>query len=942
MDIQQLRSWIFELYAPLEDERQYIVFDAARGNLLIDIPPYSERALRLIQGAGRASLLLATNAARAAEAHRYRETLGVQIAVHEDDAAAVSGGADLVLKPDDLVRPDTRVFRVKNKGQGATVVLVRKSGGVLFSGDLDLASEGAKQLMPLTFSSVLSSKRAPIWNAGRDTLMQLQRELPRSRKQFGILLPPPWDRAYKGRLEDKMYHHDVIVPQEDTAARVAAMGPATLVVASATRETLERAKRPLPSRGVANGDGAGAPPSPPAPSAPPAPSVQPRAAAGAPAPATPREPRPRPKPFAEDWRATSTDRPATTIANAATDIVPEATGFKPRPLGERFRHVPIEDLVGSPYVDYIWGGIDVSPDGAEVAFAWNKTGTFEIYSAPIERERIFQLTDAKERSVSPRWAPDASQLACLRDRGGNERFDIWLVDRDGEKERNLTNEPDVMHRDITWSPDGSHIAYVANADGKGFAIHVVDVATGTKRALTEGKFDDALPRWSPDGKRILFSSRRDSVRTNSDLYVISVDGGTATKLETRDVDGESLEGDWSDDGSRIAFATNIRRRYEVAVATLEDDRVTRVEPLTKSIYDETSPAWRPDGRAVLYLHNEEAEVSIRRVFVVSHADHAVADRPGVHQSIRVGSDGDQVAYLFSGAREPWDVYVTRERMTEPRRLTRSLPATIDPATLVEPVHVRYPGAMGSEIPALLYIPHAEAIRGDGPPPAIVHVHGGPTSQHYRWWDRASQWFANNGYVVLAPNVRGSTGYGREFQEGNRQDWGGKDLEDVVKGIDWLAKQRIADPKRVGIYGGSYGGYLTLMSLAMYPDRYAAGVSVVGVVSWNTMYETTRGDLREYLTREFGDPKRDAERYRERSPLTHVSKIESPLMILQGENDPRVPLAEAEQVVAALRSAGKMHEYYVYKGEGHGFRTRENMIDSVRRAGEWFDRYLLRA
>ena len=918
MDIQQLRSWIFELYTPLDDERQYIVFDAARGNLLIDIPPYSERALRLIQGAGRASLLLATNAARAAEAHRYRETLGIQIAVHEDDAAAVVGGADLVLKPDDLVRPDTRVLRVKGAHQGATVVLVRKSGGVLFSGDLDLASEGAKQLIPLAFSAVLSSKRAPVWNAGRDVLLQLQRELPKPRKQFGILLPPPWDRAYQGRLEDKMYHHDVIVPKEDTAAREAAMGPATLVVASATRETQEAAKRPLPSRGALAGDGAGA--------------------TAAPA----REPRPRPKPFAEDWRATSTERPPTTIANPPTDIVPSAADFKPRSIGERFRRVPIADLVGSPYVDYVWGGIDLSPDGAEVAFAWNRSGTFEIYSAPIDRERIYQLTDAKERSVSPRWSPDAKQLAFLRDRGGNERFDIWLVDRDGETERNLTDEPDVMHRDIAWSPEGSRIAYVANAGGKAFAVHVVDVATGRKRSLTDGELDDALPRWSPDGTRLLFSSRREPVRTNSDLFLISADGGAITKLETRGADGESVEGAWSRDGARIAFTTNIRRRYEVAVADLGGDRVARVEPLTKSIFDESAPAWRPDGRAVLYLHNEEAEVSIRRVFVVSHADHAVADRPGVHQSIRVGPDGDEVAYLFSGAREPWDVYVTRERMTEPLRLTRSLPATIDPETLVEPIHVRYPGAMGSEIPALLYVPYAEALRGEGPLPAIVHVHGGPTSQHYRWWDRASQWFANNGYVVLAPNIRGSTGYGREFQEGNRHDWGGKDLEDVVKGVEWLANQRIADPKRVGIYGGSYGGYTTLMALGMYPDRFAAGVSVVGVVSWKTMYETTRGDLREYLVREFGDPEMDADRYRQRSPLTHVAKIDAPLLILQGENDPRVPLSEAEQVVAALRSAGKMHEYYVYKGEGHGFRTRENMIDSVRRAGEWFDRYLLRA
>src|SRR5258706_6033579 len=259
-----------------------------------------------------------------------------------------------------------------------------------------------------------------------------------------------------------MYHHDVIVPKEDTAAREAAMGPATLVVASATRETIERARRRLQGR-ADDGDGAGAPPAPAA-------GARSRASAAVAAPAaSPREPRPRPKPFAEDWRATSTERPATTIANAATDIVPEATGFKPRPLGERFRHVPIEDLVGSPYVDYVWGGIDVSPDGAEVAFAWNKSGTFEIYSAPIERERIYQLTDAKERTVSPRWSPDGKQLACLRDRGRNERLDNLLVDRDGERERHVKNGPDGMHRQMGRSPEEARSSHVSNGVDPDFA-----------------------------------------------------------------------------------------------------------------------------------------------------------------------------------------------------------------------------------------------------------------------------------------------------------------------------------------------------------------------------------------------------------------------------------------------------------------------------------------
>ncbi len=917
MDIQQLRSWIFELYEPLENERQYIVFDAARGNLLIDLPPYGERPLRLIQGIGRASLLVATNAVRAREAQRYREALGLRIAAHADDAAAIPGGPDVVLSDDELVRPGARAIRVKGQGEGATVVLLSKAGGVLVCGDLDLASEAAKQLEALEFSAVLSARRAPMWNAGRDTLLQLQRDLPKPHRLFSILVPPPWDRQYKGRLEDKMTNHEIIVPKEDTSPREAAMGPETLVVSRQARDLIERAKHPAAATPAARaGDGGGAPPAPP------------------------KETK-RPKPFAEDWDAPGTERPPTTIANPPTDIVPAAGVYRPRPLGERFQHVAIEDLVGSPSVDWNFGAIDLSPEGDEVAFSWNKTGNFEIYSAPIEKPTLYQLTDGSERSVSPRWAPDGKQLAFLRDRGGDERWDIWLVDRDGEHERDLTNEPGVSHRDIAWSPDGRYIAYVANTGGRGFGVSVIELGSGVKKALTDGAHDDFQPRWSPDGKRIIFASRREKVRTNVGTYIVPADGTVVSFLDTREgKDGESQQASFSPEGDRIAFTTNVRGRYEPAIAKLgpTGDRVTQVEYLTQNIHDETEPVWRPDGRGVLFLHSEESEVSVRRVFTASHATHSVADRPGVHASAHLGPDSDLVAFLWSGARDPWDVYITGERMVAPKRLTRSLPAAIDPATLVEPIHVRYPGADGREIPALLYVPHAEALRGGALPPAIVHIHGGPTGQHLRWWDRASQWFANNGYVVLAPNIRGSTGYGREFQEANRGDWGGKDLQDVVKGVDWLAKEGIADPKRVGAYGGSYGGFMTLMVLTQAPDRFAAGVSVVGVVSWKTLYETTRGDLRDYLERELGDPAKVPDLYRDRSPLTHVSQIKAPLLVLQGANDPRVPQSEATQMIDALRKGGKTFDEHVYEGEGHGFRTRENMIDSLRRATEWFDRY----
>ena len=916
MDIHQLRSWIFELYEPLENERQYIVYDEQRGNLLIDAPPFSERALRLVRGAGPASLLVATNAARAVDAAKYRERLGLQVAVHADDADGVPGGPDLVLGDDELVRPDARAIRVHANGEGATVLLLRKAGGVLVCGDLDLASDAARALLPLHFSVVLSARRSPMWNAGKDNLLTLQDELPKPQKQFGILLQAPWDREYKGRLEDKLVPHDPIVPREVTAPREAAMGPETLVVATAARELVERPRRPLPAAAAATASGAAQQ------------SVKSSS---------------RPKSFAEDWDARGTARPPTTIANPPTDIQPPPPVVAPRSIGDRFRRLSVEELAGVPFVDYQWGGIDLSPDGSEVAFSWNRSGTFEIFSAPLDGKRIFQLTGANERSVWPRWSPDAKQLAFLRDRGGDERFDIWLVDREGERERNLTNEPGVTHRDIAWSPDGTKIAYTANAGAKGFGIDVIDVTTGAKRALTDGSRDDLQPQWSPDGTVLVFWSRRDDVRTNADLYVVAAAGGDATRLETRGGnDGESIDPRWSPDGTRISFTTDTRGRQEVAIATYAERELGRIEHMTESIHDEYAAVWRPDGRGLAYLHNEDATVSLRRVFAVSHADHAVSDIPGMHASPDIGPDNDTTAFLFSSPSRPWDVYVTRERAIEARAITRSLPATIDPATLVEPSHVRYPGAGGEEVPALLFLPYAEALRGEKIPPAIINIHGGPTSQHHREWNVATQIFVNAGFVVLEPNPRGSLGYGKKWREANRRDWGGKDLEDVARGAAWLGDQKLADPARIGVYGVSYGGYLTLMSLALRPDRFAAGVSVVGIVSWKTMAETTRGDLREYLFRELGDPATDADLYRDRSPLTHASKIRAPLLVLQGENDPRVPRSEAEQVVKALRDGGKPHEYHVYPGEGHGFRVTENRIDALRRALNWFDRHLRRA
>ena len=912
MDIHQLRSWIFELYEPLEDERQYIIFDRARGNLLIDAPPFSERALRLIRGAGPASLLLITNGARGGDAAKYRDALGVQIAAHADDAAFVPGGVDLVLENEALVRPDAKVIRVGDDGDGATVVLGRKAGGVLFCGDLDLGSDAAGQLTKIRFSSVLSARRAPMWNAGRDTLQFLQRELPQPRKRFGILLQAPWDRAYKGRLEDQMKPNPLIVPAEETAAREAAMGSGTLVAADQVRARTEAAPRPARS-GTPVAAQTAAPPA--------------RATA-------------RPQSFAEDWKAQGTISPATTMAEPPADLRPAPPRLHPVPFGEGFRRLDVALVAGLPTVDFLWGGIDLSSDGREVAFSWNQTGVYELYSAPIAEDRIIQLTESGTRSVSPRWSPDGSQIAFLRDNIGTERFGIWLVDRDGTHERRLVFDEGVTYRDIDWSPEGRSIICVANVGGKRFSIQRIDVASGIRSALTDGTFEDARPQHSPDGTWILFESRRTGSRVDSDLYVMPAGRGDAVRLETRDgKSGDSLYPRWSPDGRTIAFTTSARGRKEIALVDWDGTSATGLRYLTESPFDEQQPQWRPDGRGVIYLQDKDASRTVHRVFSVSHATTPVMDLPGMYQSQRVGPDSETVVATFSAARRPTDVWVREGDQVTSRPLTSSIGTEVDPKLLVEPTHVRYPSADGREIPALLYMPHAEAVQGAGLPGAVLYIHGGPTAQHYRQWDPTAQLLANRGLVVLAPNVRGSTGYGREHQEANRRDWGGKDLADVVAGVDWLVKERIADRERVGITGGSYGGYMTLLALAKHPDRFAAGVSNCGVVSWKTLFDTTRGDLREYLSRELGDATRDAALYADRSPLTHAAGIRAALLVLQGANDPRVPKGEALQIIEALERAGVPHQYHEYADEGHGFSKTENRIDALERTVDWLTKYL---
>jgi dipeptidyl aminopeptidase/acylaminoacyl peptidase len=300
-------------------------------------------------------------------------------------------------------------------------------------------------------------------------------------------------------------------------------------------------------------------------------------------------------------------------------------------------------------------------------------------------------------------------------------------------------------------------------------------------------------------------------------------------------------------------------------------------------------------------------------------------------------DGKSVLLTHQSSQRPSDLWVYDLVSSKPRQLTYSAVAGLNPKDLPEAQLVHYKSFDGKMISAFLWVPFN--LKRDGTNPAVVLPHGGPTGQTTDYFNSAAAALASRGYVCIAPNVRGSTGYGMEFQKANYQDLGGGDLKDEVFARQFLIDTGYLDAKKVGITGGSYGGFMTLMAIGKTPDLWAAAVEMYGIIDWYTMLQHEDPFLQQYERSLMGDPEKDRAVFEAASPIKYIRDEKAPLLVLQGENDIRVPKEEAEQVVAILKKEGRTVDAHYYPAEGHGFSKRENQIDSLRRTVEWFDKYL---
>jgi dipeptidyl aminopeptidase/acylaminoacyl peptidase len=638
-----------------------------------------------------------------------------------------------------------------------------------------------------------------------------------------------------------------------------------------------------------------------------------------------------------------------------------------------------------PGVDDLFALKDVrdpqlSPDGRWVAYTVTVTDLkgdkreTRVWTVPADGGPSLPMTAAGSSASRPRWSPDGRFLSFLAERKGDAADDsepksqVWVLDRRGGEARQLTRVPQGVE-DYGWSPDGAKLALVVKdtaeatwkaksprpwvitrlqfkRDGEGYLdsrrthLYLFAPGTGALTQLTSGDFDDTDPAWSPDGRALAFVSNRtpnaDGNR-NSDIWLVTVDdtgrGRPLRQVTTNP--GSDEQPAWSPDGKWITYVTVT----EPDLMWYATEQLAVVPPqggaprlLTQSLdRNVAQPRFAPDGRAIYFLLEDRGERDVARIDP-SGGDVRRPVAGGLDtRAFTLGPDG-VLAALVSKPDVPGEIF--RLAGGQLRQLTTTNDSLVTTLRLAAPQKVRFPSRDGTQIEAFIYAPPGLA-RGTAAP-ALLRIHGGPVSQYSYAFNFDAQLFAANGYVVVLPNPRGSSGYGQGFCKAIWADWGNKDYEDVMAAVDYAIHQGQADARRLGVGGWSYGGILT-NNVITKTSRFAAAITGASEVVYVANYGH---DHYQYeWEKELGLPWKNRQQWERLSPFTYVERIVTPTLIMGGEKDWNVPVQNSEQLYQALRRLGRATELVVYPGESHGIRKPSYLKDRLERYLAWYDRYV---
>ena len=633
---------------------------------------------------------------------------------------------------------------------------------------------------------------------------------------------------------------------------------------------------------------------------------------------------------------------ATSQTLPAPEAITDPKQIVSKPDARVEKNLSIENL----YMTRQVGGSTWSPDGKTVAFISNLSGRNNIWLVASEGGWPTQLTVSDQRQTSPTWSSNGKWIAYMSDYDGDEQWDIFLVSPKTGQVVNLTNTREIAEESPTWSPDGRYLAYMVKPKTSSvYEIDVYDTVLRDLKHLTTGTAKDRMnvaPIWSADGKFIVYTQEQ-SKGTDSNIFVAEVATAQSTLLTPHEGERTYSANDVSPDGKHVLITSNAANGYD-NIGLLEIAS-KKIHWLTQDKWEISGESFSPDGKFLTYNANVDGDTNIYLYDIATGKAGPLPLPKGVNfatgrtspfatePATAATKDNLRLLYYHTGPTAPGDLWVYNIADGKSHQLTHSLVGGVRSEDMVEPHLVHYPSKDGKwTISAFVYMPYN--LPRNPEHPAIVYVHGGPTAQTVNSFNRFIQYMANQGYIVIAPNYRGSTGYGKEFQQANLFDMGGGDLQDVLSAADWIQQTGYVDPKKLILMGGSYGGYLTMMGVTKAPELWSAGIPIVPFVNWFTEIQNEDPVLQQSDLATMGDLVKNKALYEDRSPINFVDKIKAPLYLLAGGNDPRCPKTEAQQVVDAIKKRNGVVEYKVYENEGHGFSKVENQIDAYKRVADF--------
>ena len=614
-----------------------------------------------------------------------------------------------------------------------------------------------------------------------------------------------------------------------------------------------------------------------------------------------------------------------------------------------------------------------SADGKRLIYLTNVSGTSQVWAIDLPNGAPKQLTKYDDNISFAQFSPvNKDEIVFGKAIGGNENTQFFIMKPDGSGVRELTANPTIRYNFGDWSDDGKRIYYGSNKRDKTyFDIYAMNVADGKETLIYQQDGNNDFAAASKNGKQIIVS--RDGIEKSLDNNLYLIDAATHKEtLLTAHTDASQFgDVEFLPDGDSIVLATNKDREYS-SMAQIDNLREGGANQI---VIGRNAPDWdvesirvSPKGDALAYTVNRDgfSELNLRKIEVDgkplisnfdSKSETVKIPAQGIVSGVRFSNDGNKLAFSFSSAKYNSDVWIYDVRSKSLTQMTKSSRSDIPQETFVEPQLIKYKTFDGREIPAWLYNPRTVSedpssksrkvkakvkdiykmwVNGS---PVIVSVHGGPEGQERPGFNPLYQYYLSRGYAVLATNVRGSTGYGKTFTHLDDVEKREDSVKDLAYAVEWLKASGGADAKRIAVTGGSYGGYMTMAAITLYPDLWAAAVDTVGIVNWETFLKNTSGYRRRQREVEYGMLDRDIDFLRRISPIAKVDKIKTPLFVIQGKNDPRVPYTEAEQIVKALKDRGAIVEYKLYDDEGHGISKLKNRLDLYPRVADFLDKYM---